>query len=221
MLEATQRGTGLTPGKARALLGRFLFSGEEAEKPLDVLSGGERRRLSLAILIGAASPPNVLVLDEPTNHLDLESREALERALSEFEGALILVSHDRALLDAVGTRTVAFEDQSLRSYVGGWPEYLRVREERARGAAARPAKAAPKRPPRASSALPRKPSAGDQQRLEQQIEAAEAALKAVEDELGDPAAWSGAEASARSTARHEQAKRAVEELYERLERIAG
>ena len=76
MLEAAQRATGLTPAKARALLGRFLFSGEDAEKPLDGLSGGERRRLSLAILVHSGA--NVLILDEPTNHLDLESREALE-----------------------------------------------------------------------------------------------------------------------------------------------
>ncbi len=136
VLEVTQRETGLTPGKARALLGRFLFSGQEAEKALDVLSGGERRRLSLAVLVAGGA--NVLVLDEPTNHLDMESREALEQALREFKGALVLVSHDRALLDAVGTRTIAFEDRSLRSYVGGWPEYVRVREERARAAAVKP-----------------------------------------------------------------------------------
>src|SRR5215218_1997772 len=80
VLEAAQRATGLTPNKARALLGRFLFSGREAEKPLDGLSGGERRRLSLAILV--TSGANVLILDEPTNHLDLESREALEDALT-------------------------------------------------------------------------------------------------------------------------------------------
>jgi ATP-binding cassette subfamily F protein 3 len=124
-LEATQHATGLTPGKARALLGRFLFSGEDAEKPLEGLSGGERRRLSLAMLVGSGA--NVLVLDEPTNHLDLESREALEEALRAFAGAVLIVSHDRALLDAVGTRTVAFEGTQLRSYAGGWAEYLRVR----------------------------------------------------------------------------------------------
>jgi ATP-binding cassette, subfamily F, member 3 len=129
--EAAGRATGLPPNKARALVGRFLFSGEDADKPLDGLSGGERRRLSLAILMnGTPRPPNVLILDEPTNHLDLESREALEDALLSFGGAILLVSHDRALLDAVGTRTVAIEDGSLRSYVGGWPEYVRVREER-------------------------------------------------------------------------------------------
>jgi ATP-binding cassette, subfamily F, member 3 len=127
VLDAAQRATGLTPGKARALLGGFLFSGEDAEKPLAGLSGGERRRLSLAVLVQGGA--NVLILDEPTNHLDIESREALEDALRAFTGALILVSHDRALLDAVGTRTVAVEDRSLRSYVGGWPEYVRVRDE--------------------------------------------------------------------------------------------
>ncbi len=128
VLDAAQRATGLSPGKARALLGRFLFSGEEAEKPLSGLSGGERRRLSLAVLVQSGA--NVLILDEPTNHLDIESREALEDALRSFPGAVLLVSHDRALLDAVGTRTVAVEDGSLRSYEGGWPEYVRIRDER-------------------------------------------------------------------------------------------
>jgi ATP-binding cassette, subfamily F, member 3 len=222
VLEAAQHATGLTPGKARALLGRFLFSGEEADKPLEVLSGGERRRLSLAILV--ASGANVLILDEPTNHLDLESREALEQALSEFQGALLLISHDRALLDAVGTRTVAFEDQTLHSYVGGWPEYVRAREARVRAAAAKAAKAPLARKPSArgkGNAASKSNSDRDQERLERQIEAAEAALKELEHELADPAAWAGAEASARSSARHDEAKRAVEELYERLERIAG
>src|SRR6201999_4672736 len=110
-----QRAPGLKPNEARALLGRFLFSGEEAEKPIDGLSGGERRRLSIAVLVQSGA--NVLILDEPTNHLDLESREALEQALDEFSGSLLLISHDRALLDAVGTRTVAFEDGTLHSYV--------------------------------------------------------------------------------------------------------
>jgi ATP-binding cassette subfamily F protein 3 len=222
VLEAAQRATGLTPNKARALLGRFLFSGEEAEKPLDGLSGGERRRLSLAILVHSGA--NVLILDEPTNHLDLESRESLEEALRAFTGSLLLVSHDRALLDAVGTRTIALEDRTLRSYVGGWPEYVRVREERARQASAKPspskpARARPERKqPRAAQSKQR---AGEQQRLEREIEAAETALRALEDELADPAVWSDPRKSADSTARHEQAQRAVAELYQRWEAIAG
>ena len=143
-LEAAQRATGLTPGKARALLGRFLFSGADAEKEVVVLSGGELRRLSLAILV--ASGANLLILDEPTNHLDIESREALEDALRGFDGSLLLVSHDRALLDAVGTRTIALEDGSLRSYDGGWADYVRVREER-KAAAAPPQSAKRQRHP--------------------------------------------------------------------------
>ncbi|HLI58852.1 MAG TPA: ABC-F family ATP-binding cassette domain-containing protein [Solirubrobacteraceae bacterium] len=225
VLEAAQRLTGLKPGETRALLGRFLFSGEDAEKPLDGLSGGERRRLSLAVLVHSGA--NFLILDEPTNHLDLESREALEAALSAFPGSLLLVSHDRALLDAVGSRTIELHDRELHSYVGGWPEYLRVRAERA----AKPP--APKRQPTAAKAAKAKPGPKPKppaaqarggvsaKRLEEQIESAEAALAAVEDELADPAAWATPEASARSTARHEEAKQRVAELYERYEAVAG
>jgi ATP-binding cassette subfamily F protein 3 len=218
VLEATQRATGLTPARARSLLGQFLFSGPEAEKALEVLSGGERRRLSLAILVSGGA--NVLVLDEPTNHLDMESREALEAALKQFKGALLLVSHDRALLDAVGTRTVAFEDGSLRSYVGGWPEYVRVREERARASAAKPA-ATVKVEKRARRPGQRSPQWTDreQARLEEEIEVAESALRALEDQLADPAAWSTPEKTARATAEHEQAKRTLEDLYRRWEEI--
>ncbi len=155
VLEATTHLTKLTPNSARGLLGRFLFSGEEAEKPLEVLSGGERRRLSLAILVQSGA--NVLILDEPTNHLDLESREALEAALNEFGGSLLLVSHDRALLDAVGRRTVAVEDTTLHSYLGGWPEYVRAREERIQRETAKPGKQAKEAKPRARSARTRAP----------------------------------------------------------------
>ncbi len=101
VLDAVVRETGLTGQKARDLLGAFLFSGSDAMKQLSDISGGEQRRLSLAILVSSGA--NVLILDEPTNHLDVESREALEDALLAFEGAVILVSHDRALLEAVGS----------------------------------------------------------------------------------------------------------------------
>jgi ATP-binding cassette subfamily F protein 3 len=222
VLEAAQRATGLKPNEARSLLGRFLFGGEAAEKPLDGLSGGERRRLSLAILVHSGA--NVLILDEPTNHLDLESREALEAALQAFPGSLLLISHDRALLDAVGTRTVAVEDRTLRSYVGGWPEYLRVREERAE--AERTAKRAkpPKAAPAPKPAAPAGPSKNQQRqarRLEAEIEAAEAALSALEEELADPAAWNDPRSAAKSTKRHEAAKRELQQLYAQWESVAG
>jgi ATP-binding cassette, subfamily F, member 3 len=225
VLDAAQRATGLTPNKARALLGRFLFSGAEVEKPLDGLSGGERRRLSLAILVQSGA--NVLVIDEPTNHLDLDAREALEDALLAFDGAVLLVSHDRALLDAVGTRTVALEDGRLRSYDGGWAEYSRVREERRQAeSTARERSRSGRNVARRSgdrqgngataSQAPPAPSKNALRRLaelEREVERAEAALTAVEDELADPAQWSSPTRSERSTKRHDEAKRAVEQAY--------
>jgi ATP-binding cassette subfamily F protein 3 len=214
-LEAAQRATGLTPNKARALLGRFLFSGEEAEKPMEGLSGGERRRLSLAVLV--ASEANVLILDEPTNHLDLDAREALEDALSAFEGALILVSHDRALLDAIGTRTIAFEAQSLVSYSGGWAEYARVRAERQEEPP--PKRERKERPKRAGG--PSKNAVKRAADLERDVERAEASLAALEDELADPAMWSSPTRRERATKRHADAKRKVEEAYAAWEDATG
>jgi ATP-binding cassette subfamily F protein 3 len=211
VLEAAQRATGFTPGRARALLGSFLFSRDEVEKPLDGISGGERRRLSLAILV--ASDANVLILDEPTNHLDLDAREALEDALLSFEGALLLVSHDRALLDAVGKRTVALENRSLRSYEGGWAEYLRVREERE----AKPPEPRREARPKRERPKPAGPSKNERRRiaeLEREVERAEATLRALEDELADPSRWTP-ELTGESAERHAAAKRAVEEAYAR------
>ncbi|HEX5908908.1 MAG TPA: ABC-F family ATP-binding cassette domain-containing protein [Thermoleophilaceae bacterium] len=212
LLDATTRATGLTPGKARALLGMFLFSGDEAEKPVAGLSGGERQRFSLAVLVNSGA--NMLVLDEPTNHLDLESREALEDALRGFPGSLLLVSHDRALLDAVGNRTVAIEDGELRSYEGGWADYLEAR-------AAREEAAKPAPPPKKPKAKKQQPKAKpvDYSRLERQIEEAEAALAEVEHELADPSAWSDPRTSAKSEKRHADAKRRVDELYAQLEAV--
>lgn len=235
VLEAAVHQTGLTPNEARALLGRFLFSGEEAEKPLEGLSGGERKRLGLAVLV--ASGANVLILDEPTNHLDLESREALEDALGDFEGALLLVTHDRALLDAVGTRTVAVEDFTLRSYVGGWAEYARLREERGDRTATEP-------PPPAQGAsesgladvadAAAEPSAREkvhgrsrggpsknrmrrQAELVKAVEEAEARMAALEEELSAPEAWATAYETAKSQARMTAARRAVEAAWGQLE----
>jgi ATP-binding cassette, subfamily F, member 3 len=153
VLEATMAATGLRRPEAQALLGRFLFSGwEEHEKPVVALSGGERRRLALAHVV--ASGANFLVLDEPTNHLDLESRESLEAALEAFPGTVLLVTHDRALLDAVSGRLLAIEGTQLVSYAGGWAEYQRRRPEsppapppKAKAKGRRPEKQQPKPTP--------------------------------------------------------------------------
>ncbi len=137
-LEAVVDGTKLSQGQGQALLGKFLFTGADAHaKKISVLSGGERRRLALAILV--ASGANLLVVDEPTNHLDVDSREALEQALEAFPGTVLIVSHDRALLDAVAERTLALEDGKIVSYEGGWADYVRQTTDgsrNGRGAAA-------------------------------------------------------------------------------------
>jgi ATP-binding cassette subfamily F protein 3 len=209
VLDAAKRETGLTENQARALLGGFLFSGAEVEKQLSDISGGEQRRLSLAILV--ASGANVLVLDEPTNHLDIESREALEDALTEFEGAVLLVSHDRALLEAVGSRTLVCDGGRLESHPSGWAEYQRRRDEKESEveAAAKPVGGGKKY----SATKPAQKAARKAAKLEDRIERAEAKLRELEDELADPGAWSSPGRVERATKRHAEAKAAVEELY--------
>ena len=107
----------------------FLFSAERTRLPVKFLSGGERNRLLLAKLF--ARPANVLVLDEPTNDLDLETLELLEQRLVDFQGTVLVVSHDREFLDNVVTSVIAFESGGVREYVGGYSDWLRQRESAA------------------------------------------------------------------------------------------
>ena len=185
----------------------------------------------------------MLILDEPTNHLDIESREALEDALRAFRGAVLLVSHDRALLDAVGTRTVAVEDGRCAATRAAGPDYVRVREERGEEGAGRRTPPRARRPalrctsgcaddgqtaPRTRSPrkrAPQKPKGPSknrlsaQQKAERAVEEAEAALAALEQELADPAAWATRYEAAKSEARHTAARRAVEAAYAELEAL--
>ena len=180
VLDATAAATGLSRPRAQSLLGRFLFSGWDThERPVSALSGGERRRLSLALLV--ASGANFLVLDEPTNHLDVESREALEAALEAFPGTILLVSHDRALLDAVPDRIVAFQDLTLRSYDGGWADM--ERERAAAAAAPEPEPATHRVQPPKPRPAKRKPT--DLEALEGEIAGVEARIAALERTLAD------------------------------------
>ncbi len=132
-------------------LGDFLFPPQRAEAPIKTLSGGERNRLLLARLF--AQPANLLVLDEPTNDLDIESLELLEATLQQYDGTLLLVSHDRAFLDNVVTQTLVAEGDGIwREYVGGYSDWLIQRRVRDRAEApdkaAAPAKVAAPRTPR-------------------------------------------------------------------------
>jgi ATP-binding cassette subfamily F protein 3 len=213
VLDAAKRETGLNEVQSRALLGGFLFSGRDVEKQLSDISGGEQRRLSLAILV--ASGANVLVLDEPTNHLDIESREALEDALIEFEGTVLLVSHDRALLEAVGSRTLVCEDGRLQSFPTGWAEYqLRRDEAESEATAAKPSVSGGKK---YSATKPAQKAARKAAKLEQRIGKAEAELQRLEDELADPGAWSSPGRVERASKRHAESKAAIAELYKEWE----
>ena len=208
VLQCAQGATGLSRPEAQNLLGKFLFSGwEEHEKQVAVLSGGERRRLALALTV--ASGANFLVLDEPTNHLDLESREALEAALQAFPGTVLLVSHDRALLDAVAERTLAVEDATIRSYDGGWADYVRRRDER---------RTSPEPEPVPKAAKPKKPSA--RRRGPTELERAEAEVATREQEVAALEArlakdWADVE----TLAAHKRARDALQASLERWEAV--
>ena len=211
VLDCVQRATGLQRPQAQSLLGRFLFSGwQEHEKPVKALSGGERRRLALALVV--ASGANFLVLDEPTNHLDLESREALEAALEAFPGTVLLVSHDRALIDAVAGRTLAIEEHSLRSYEGGWAELVRRREERERAQAPPPAvKTRRERRPEPAKAKSSGPS--PLEAVEADIERQEAAVAELERKLAED--WGNVEL----LAAHRAARNELQALLARWETL--
>jgi ATP-binding cassette, subfamily F, member 3 len=211
VLDCTQKTTGLKRPQAQNLLGRFLFSGwEEQDKPVVKLSGGERRRLALALVV--ASGANFLLLDEPTNHLDLESREALELALEAFPGTVLLVSHDRALLDAVAHRTLALEDATIRSYDGGWADYVRRRDELA---APPPTPEPPKRPRKATPAPAPPPArrASELERVESEIAARERAVAELEQQLAED--WGNAE----TLAAHRAARDELQALLARWEQL--
>jgi ATP-binding cassette subfamily F protein 3 len=111
----------------RTLLGCFLFSGDSVEKPVSVLSGGERSRLVLCKLL--LSPANCLLLDEPTNHLDIRSKDILMDSLSEYEGTLVFVSHDRYFLDGLATKVLEIGNQTATSYLGNYEDYLYRKSE--------------------------------------------------------------------------------------------
>jgi len=207
-LDCVLRMTKLNRPEAQSLLGRFLFSGWEAhEKAVSSLSGGERRRLGLAVLV--ASGANFLVLDEPTNHLDLASREALEAALEAFPGTLLLVSHDRALLDAVAQRTAALEEGTINLYDGGWADYAEARTERAREEEPPPKpKKVSSKPSRAIQAV-----ANPLGELEAEIEEKERAIAELEASLAED--WTDAD----RVAAHRRARDELHALLERWESL--
>ena len=169
----------------------FLFADNQVRSPVESLSGGERNRLLLARAL--ARPSNLLVLDEPTNDLDMDTLDLLEELLADYEGTILLVSHDRDFLDRVVTSTIAVEGGgSAMEYTGGYSDYLRQRAGGGEvGAESRPGKSARKEKPK-PSADRRKLGYKQQRALEQlpgKIEALEKEIAALETKLADPALY--------------------------------
>jgi len=197
----------------------FLFDPARVRQPVKSLSGGERNRLLLAKLF--TKPFNLLVLDEPTNDLDAETLELLEEQLINYQGTLLLVSHDREFIDNVVTSTLVFEHGGLNSYVGGYQDWLRQRPEPRREKTVKPAKPAAvvEKPAPARKKLSYK----DQRELEQlpaRIEQLEADLDAVQTRMSDPDFYKGepADISAAQT-RQSELEQQLEEAFSRWDEL--
>jgi ATP-binding cassette subfamily F protein 3 len=212
--------------RLRSHLGAFLFPGDDVQKKVSVLSGGEKARLALAKLL--LRPSNVLVLDEPTNHLDVSACEVLESALIDYPGTLVVISHDRAFLNAVATRVIEVKGGALREFPGNYDDYLR----RVSGAVGGSAKG-PDAPQDKSSEAARAASEARRQErrtaeksrrrfsaLEAEIAERESALEALTLRLSDPELWRDAEQARRLSADRDALRATLDGLYPEWERLA-
>jgi ATP-binding cassette subfamily F protein 3 len=186
VLQSVQEVRSMTEGRARSLLGRFLFSGDDVYKRLGDLSGGERSRIALARLTLTAA--NFLLLDEPTNHLDIPAREALEQILDAYSGTILLVSHDRALIDALATQVWFFTDGRVFPYPGNYSEYLAFRQQQEAAQEEEPGKTVRRRrkeqrKKEEAEARRRRKLAASLEALEEEIASIEARRKVMEQDM--------------------------------------
>ncbi|HZO74459.1 MAG TPA: ABC-F family ATP-binding cassette domain-containing protein [Ktedonobacteraceae bacterium] len=223
ILDEIRRVCTLSEEGARSFLGRFLFSGDDVFKQIKTLSGGERSRVALAKLTLQGS--NFMVLDEPTNHLDLQSRQFLEEVLSEYEGTLLFVSHDRYFIDRLATKVLAIEDGVLIPYLGNYTDY-RTRKSPIVLDVPAPvkevAKTKPQSPvsPAKSAAKKGKIKERTVEDIERDIEKAEAQLKSIEGSLSQAALKADAEQLTQLSTDYEKTKAHVDALLLEWERLA-
>lgn len=214
-------------------LGRFGFSGDEVQRLAGTLSGGERSRVALAMLM--LTQANLLVLDEPTNHLDVESIEALEDALGDYEGTVLLVSHDRALLRGIVDGVWVLHEQKITEFDGSFAEWEAVSEERRRAAEVAASEAEALRRVHEKQKLQRRESSraggGDRddgrkelRRVSRQLEELEGRIATLESGVGgltallnDPSIYAtpeGIERAHRASAELEESRRALDAALE-------
>ncbi len=229
--EVLEASPSLPMGELRDHLARFLFRKDEIEARVGDLSGGEQARVALAKI--TLQRVNLLLMDEPTNHLDIESREVLEDALESFEGTVVLISHDRALLSNVATRIWSVENGRIADFAGGFDEWQERQRELSAGVSAmRLRSAAPPaaaKPAASSSAPAGGISKNEMQRRRQRMEQVEARIHAVEERiaeveavLADPALYAAGADPKRAqglAAERETAQAELAALYEEWERV--
>jgi ATP-binding cassette subfamily F protein 3 len=225
-LEVLREVDGRVPdGVLRSWLGRFRITGDDSLRPVSTLSGGEAARVALAKLLYAG--PNVLYLDEPTNHLDIPSREALEDALNEFPGTVLLVSHDRRLLDRTADRIVHVGDGVARFFHGGYTAYqekIRAEREEARQAeeeAQRRRRAENLRRARAAKAARSASKRPRIQDVENEIITREERLEALHEEMALEHVYRDAARMKELTREREALEAELADLNARWEELAG
>lgn len=193
----------MTEREIRTVLGRFLFSGEDADKIVHDLSGGEKARLTLAKLM--LEKNNVLILDEPTNHLDLDSKEVLENALIDYPGTLLFVSHDRYFINRISTKVIELSNDGAFEYLGDYDYYVEKKEELEEIAAEKATANAPKEKAvqvsnsQASKAIDKETKKKERkiqrqiEELESQMATSDAQIEALEADLCNPDIFSNHE----------------------------
>ncbi len=202
--------------KVRSILGSFLFSGEDVEKKVTVLSGGERARLALAKML--LFPFNLLVLDEPTNHLDMTSKDVLKQALLDYDGTLIVVSHDRDFLTGLTNRTVEFRDKQLFHYFGDVNAFLEKRKLDNMRAVEMATKA--KREAKEAASNGQKLDHQTRKKLMRAISSAEKKIEQIEKEIASIEKQMGEEGfyekpdSAKTLEKYQQLKQDLEQAFE-------
>ena len=213
----------MTETKIRSSLAAFLFKGDEVYKPLSAMSGGERARISLLkLMLGGY---NLLLLDEPTNHLDATSREALEDTLREYEGTLVVISHDRYFINKLADRVLAMTKDGLTEYLGNYDNYLEriSQQETAQTGQSAPAKKAEK--PMNDYQLKKLRQSEERKRrtrlvkTEAEIETLESETEELQSALSDEAVQSDYEKLIALTAQLEEKQARLEELYELWEEL--
>ncbi len=211
--ELKQTGTERTEAQLRNILGCFLFAGNDVYKKIKVLSGGEKSRVALAKTL--ISEANFLLLDEPTNHLDITSVNILIRALQQYEGTFVVVSHDRFFVSAIANKIWYIEDQQLKEYPGDYNEYHEWQARRAAERIPEPTKAE-----KNNKTAPEKPKSEKTKNNEKDIEEIlfelELEKESLEAELAKPAVYSNPELLAKTTQSYQEIQRKIAELGQKL-----